>query len=124
VVAPIDNDTTAVLMSPVGRQDMVAWLVAVSGAQRGRDFRLTAGTLRFGTTPGCDVVIADDKFLSGRHAEVAFEAGQYVLRDLNSTNGSLVNEVRIVEQVLRDGDRVQLGSTRFLFKCFALPVAT
>lgn len=123
-VPPPDTDTTAVLMSPVGRQDLVAWLVAVSGGQRGRDFRLTAGTLRFGTTQGCDVVIADDRFLSGRHAEVAFESGQYVLRDLNSTNGTLVNDVRIAEQMLRDGDRVQMGSTRFLFKCFPLPAAT
>jgi hypothetical protein len=123
-MTPVDLDTTAVLVGPVGRQDLVAWLVAVSGDQRGRDFRLTGGTLRFGSTPGCDIVIADDRFLSGRHAEVVFTAGQYVLRDLNSTNGSLVNDVRIAEQVLRDDDRVQLGSTRFLFKCFALPVAT
>ena len=121
---PMDSDKTAVLRMPVGRQESVAWLVAVSGAHRGRDFRLTGGTLRFGTTQGCDVVIADDRFLSGGHAEVVFEGGQYVLRDLNSTNGTLVNDIRIAEQALRDGDRVQMGSTRFLFKCFTLPAAT
>ncbi len=119
-----DLDKTAVLMSPVGRQELVAWLVAVSGAQRGRDFRLTAGTLRFGSVAGCDVIIGDDRFLSSRHAEVVFGGGQYVLRDLNSTNGTLVNDVRITEQALRDGDRVQMGGTRFLFRCFPLPAAT
>ena len=39
-----------------------------------------------------------------------------MLKDLQSANGSYVNDVRVKETILRDGDTIQIGSLRFLFE--------
>jgi len=40
---------------------------------------------------------------------------EYVLDDLDSTNGTFVNGTRVVRCVLRNGDQIQVGDTRMLF---------
>lgn len=61
----------------------------------------------------------DDAGLSRVHARLMRVAGECVLSDANSTNGTFVNDVRLAKpQPLRDGDRVRLGSAvalRFAF---------
>lgn len=51
----------------------------------------------------------DDATVSRRHATVAWKRDAWVLRDLGSTCGTFVNEVRVRKARLRDGDRVRLG---------------
>lgn len=63
-----------------------------------------------------DLVLADAS-VSRQHAVLTRDSNGYVLRDLNSTNGSLVNDKRITEQSLCSGDTLQLGS--FIFKFLA-----
>jgi hypothetical protein len=59
----------------------------------------------------CDVRIADDDAVSRRHAEVAVRAGECLIRDLGSCNGTFVNG-RLVERArLRRGDVLLLGET-------------
>jgi pSer/pThr/pTyr-binding forkhead associated (FHA) protein len=113
-------DATQIIASPAGDRAVVAWIVIASGALRGRDFRLPGGTVRIGSAPDCEIRITDDPYFSSRHAELSFGAGQYLLRDLQSTNGSYVNEARIAEHQLRDGDHLRLGLTQFVFKSFHL----
>ncbi|MBE0568009.1 MAG: FHA domain-containing protein [Krumholzibacteria bacterium] len=108
------------MSGPVGAECLVAWLVVASGPARGRDFRLPGGTARLGHDPACDVCLAGDTYMSGCHAEISFRGGLHELRDLGSTNGTYVNESRVGEAVLRDGDRVRLGTTQLVFKCFSL----
>lgn len=48
--------------------------------------------------------------VSSHHAELRAEDGDYRLVDLGSTNGSRVNDERITETVLRNGDVVMLGN--------------
>lgn len=56
----------------------------------------------------------DDQSLSREHAVVMRAAGAYILKD-TSTNGTFVNEQRLTTVAeLRDGDRVQLGTSTFL----------
>ena len=62
---------------------------------------------------GADVTIADDRFLSARHAEVAEAGGRFVLRDLRSTNGTYVRIRGEVE--LRPGDCLMIGGQVFKF---------
>ena len=63
-----------------------------------------------GRSRQCDVVVNDPN-VSRRHAEVRREADGYVVVDLDSTNGILVNGQGVKRAALADGDRLQLGTT-------------
>jgi DNA-binding NtrC family response regulator len=67
-------------------------------------------TVLVGKSPACELRL-DDPLVSRRHASI--EIGPYSLRihDLNSTNGTLVNGVRIVEAILRGGETITIGAT-------------
>ncbi|HUE26807.1 MAG TPA: FHA domain-containing protein [Solirubrobacteraceae bacterium] len=56
----------------------------------------------------CDVVLSDPS-VSRRHARLVFRDGNWVLQDLESTNGTMVNGVRVGRCALRPGDRLALG---------------
>jgi hypothetical protein len=71
--------------------------------------------IKLGRKPGNDVVLRDEK-ASGTHAELALESGDYVLRDLASTNGTFMDGKRISEVVLSAGDVFQVGKTRVAFR--------
>jgi hypothetical protein len=64
--------------------------------------------LVIGRDPGCDVVLADDS-VSREHARHVFRDGAWILQDLDSTNGTLLNRERVGRCQLQPGDRVQLG---------------
>jgi hypothetical protein len=58
-------------------------------------------------------MVIDDGFISGSHAEVIFDHGAWWLQDLNSTNGTFVNNQPIQGRIrLTDGDIVQFGRVR------------
>jgi hypothetical protein len=78
-------------------------------------FRLGRRTVSIGRLAESDVQIADTA-ASRRHATVAFRDGEYVLQDLGSTNGTLVNDHMIREHVLADGDRITIGATTLEFR--------
>jgi predicted component of type VI protein secretion system len=75
-----------------------------------------------GRVPGCDLVIDDTK-ASRRHARLIVEAGVVEIEDLDSSNGTLLNEKPVTRRVLRDGDRVQIGKTVVVYHDGALPGA-
>ncbi|MCA1666131.1 MAG: FHA domain-containing protein [Thermomicrobia bacterium] len=60
-------------------------------------------------------LVLDHPQVSRRHAQVRWNGSQYVINDLNSTNGVYVNGERMREAVLPEGARVQIGPFRFLF---------
>lgn len=64
-----------------------------------------------GRSPDC-VIRFDDGNLSRLHAHVMRVGGEYIFSDARSKNGSYINDNKVEEAtVLRDGDRVQLGSS-------------
>jgi DNA-binding response OmpR family regulator len=69
-----------------------------------------------GRWEGSDVLLPDRE-VSRRHAQIRHDAGQYVLVDLGSKNGTLVNGVRAERAtVLQDGDEIQIAPRyRLLF---------
>jgi hypothetical protein len=67
--------------------------------------------LVIGRSSGCQLVVADDT-VSRRHAELFVEEGRWLLRDLDSSNGTWVNGRRIVEAEVRPGDVLHLGGCR------------
>lgn len=62
-----------------------------------------------------DLVIPDPG-VSRHHAEIANEGGTCTIRDLGSTNGTVVNGTVVREHRLQDGDRVTLGRTVVEFR--------
>jgi pSer/pThr/pTyr-binding forkhead associated (FHA) protein len=67
-----------------------------------------------GRTPDNDLQI-DAKFISRHHAVILAGPTHTIIEDLNSTNGVLVNNRRVVRQTLKDGDIVLVGKAQFRF---------
>lgn len=98
-------------------RDADAWLVAERGGglQEGERFDLIGG-LSIGRSGEADVRI-DDRYASGVHARIFSREGRTYIEDMNSTNGTLVNEAAVHDEVeLIDGDLVRIGDTAFRFE--------
>ena len=61
-------------------------------------------------------IVLHDPNVSRRHAELVFENGLWQIRDLNSTNGTLVDDMDVREAILTDGDVITIGLTNLEFK--------
>lgn len=72
-------------------------------------------TLTVGRHPANDVVLQDEK-VSHTHARLIRTPEGYVIEDLESTNGTFVNERRITRQLLKDGDEIRVGDTHLRFQ--------
>lgn len=61
-----------------------------------------------------NVLVMDDQFVSGQHARVFIKNTDYMLEDLGSTNGTLLNGERIDGKIiLKVGDEIVIGSAAF-----------
>jgi pSer/pThr/pTyr-binding forkhead associated (FHA) protein len=67
-----------------------------------------------GRSRSCDLALRSPD-ASRRHAEIAPGASGWLVRDLDSTNGTFVNGERIRERPLRPGDRIEIGSDAITF---------
>jgi pSer/pThr/pTyr-binding forkhead associated (FHA) protein len=84
-------------------------LVVVKGNPRGRTLSFGPGEYLFGRGPECHVR-PDSEWVSRQHCLFIVTADTIQLKDLGSTNGTLVNGQRLVgERDLNDGDTIQLG---------------
>ena len=71
-----------------------------------------ATVTRLGRSPE-NTVILDDEYVSASHAMVTLRDGRWWVRDEDTTNGTLVNGVKIdSEAPLREGDELQIGKVR------------
>ncbi len=71
-------------------------------------------TVTIGRAPDNDISI-DNLAVSNYHARVYSEAGRLVVEDLNSLNGTFVNDLRIERATLRDGDAIRIGKHDIVF---------
>ena len=71
--------------------------------------------ITIGRIAGCDVVVNDTN-VSRRHASVARSGDQFIVTDLGSTNGTLLNGRRIQQSVLQAGDVLTVGTTKLTFE--------
>lgn len=61
-----------------------------------------------------NIIVLDDKYTSGYHLRIYRRNNEYVLEDLDSTNGTKVNDLRIKNTVvLKDGDIIKVGTAIF-----------
>lgn len=87
-----------------------ALVVVEPAALKGTAYPL-ADEMTVGRAPGCHVTL-DDTFASQIHARIFNRDGQYHVEDLGSTNGTYLNRTKVAgPQVMRRGDRLQVGNT-------------
>lgn len=86
-----------------------------NGPLQGQEIEVGTDVVGLGRDATCAIQILD-KGASRNHAEV-FRIGEMCfIRDLQSRNGTYVNEERIDEELLRDGDLIQIGATVLEFE--------
>ncbi len=66
--------------------------------------------LTLGRLPDCTITF-DDPNVSREHADIRPDGDGFILTDCGSTNGTTVNDVRVSQHRLADGDRIALGAT-------------
>ena len=89
-------------------------LFVIQGRDQGRRFELRERVLGIGRDPSNRIRLGDTE-VSRRHAELHRCEDGYHWHDLGSSNGSFVNTVRVEQQPLRSGDRIQVGSTLMIY---------
>jgi chromosome segregation ATPase len=96
------------------RDRVTRLLIGQSDGQELR-FPLFKDRLTIGRTSHNDIQL-DAQFISRQHAVIVTEKGATKIVDWGSKNGILVNEKRVVEQVLENGDVVTIGTTDFRYE--------
>lgn len=101
---------------------MPAHIIGIRGLHEGKLAMLGDATITFGRTPENTFSI-DDQLTSRRHAEIRFEPSGYVLYDLGSSNGTMVNGQRVQRHALTSGDQFEIGTAAFRYERTADVVA-
>jgi len=115
-MADEDDHKTTIVSDPLGakkpsahvKQD--ACLIVIAGGTVGMMHKLPGtGEIVIGRTDDAAIQLDDDG-VSRKHARISITPNlQVVLNDLGSTNGTYVNGARVIEHVLKNGDKVQIG---------------
>src|SRR6266487_5331099 len=89
-------------------------LAAIAGKLKGSVFPLVEDLTVIGRETAANFSIPDPS-VSRRHSSISAEEGRFEIADLDSLNGTFINDVPIKRRVLQHGDRVRLGDSQFLF---------
>jgi hypothetical protein len=79
------------------------------------EYRLAPGKTIIGRTADNDVQI-ESRFISRHHAQVVSDQTHSFVEDLNSTNGVFIRSQRVKHQTLTDGDIIQVGEHKLLYR--------
>ena len=96
----------------VKRKD--ACLVVIYGQDLGRKYNIVGRDLRIGRATTNDICLSQDA-VSREHAYIIVDDFGIKIRDNDSTNGTYINDNKIHEAYLRDGDLVKVGRSIFKF---------
>ncbi len=101
------SSITATYLKLINRRDELPFNVEES-------YPLSAYTT-IGRTKKNDIVIKDP-YISKKHAVIEKDRGEYFIEDLDSANGTFVNEEEILNPIrLENGDTIRIGQVQFLF---------
>jgi two-component system cell cycle response regulator len=111
------ENTVVTIVAPDPQRAQVgkeACLVVIIGDEIGKRVRLEEADVLIGRASTSDIQLDMDN-VSRNHALVTRTALGWVLRDLGSTNGTFVNEARVDERALKDGDQIRIGRAMLKF---------
>jgi len=89
-------------------------LLVIKGADEGKQIELAGDKTTIGRDASNTIRLHDTE-VSRRHAEFEAVANGYLLRDVNSANGTFVNNQRVQEALLSAGDHIQIGQTTLVY---------
>jgi len=104
----MDEDRTLFYEEPVAK------LVVTQSDSLEGEFPLEEEEIMLGRDEDAGIPI-DDKRISRHHCKLWINEGEYTLTDLGSSNGTFVNNQRITETILKNGDQITVGSSKFSF---------
>jgi pSer/pThr/pTyr-binding forkhead associated (FHA) protein len=110
ILGPVDAESASG-GAPAREHPALVWRTSAGDEQV---FELEHRVLRIGRHDQNDVMLAGPT-VSTRHATVRVEPVGVVIEDEGSLNGTFVNGVRIEQQLLEDGDRIQIGPHQLVF---------
>ncbi len=79
------------------------------------EYPLSSASFTFGRDATCSLSLQGNTKASRQHSEIIYHEGQYWVRDLGSQNGTRLNGNKIQQEMLFDGDCIQLAGLRFRF---------
>ena len=91
-----------------------AWLLIKKGAEPGSVFDLEQDVISMGRGSGCDLPLKD-KSIEKRHAIIRRRDGRFVLYDLSTEAGALVNKRAVESSFLENGTTISVGRTEMFF---------
>src|SRR5712691_7652396 len=89
-------------------------LTAIAGRLKGSVFSLEDLPIVIGRETAATLCLADAS-VSRRHSQIEKEEEEFVILDLDSLNGTFINDVPVKRRTLQHGDRVRIGDSQFLF---------
>ena len=92
----------------------IARLTVTEGEKGGEVYPILESPFKIGRMHDNNIVLAE-RSVSRYHAEIVTQEDTYVLRDLGSSNGTFLNDVRITSIPLATGDKVTIGINALLF---------
>jgi predicted component of type VI protein secretion system len=101
----------------------MAKLVIQSAEQKGRAYELKVDKTTVGRVDDNTFQIADAS-VSSHHCEILLRGTEVIIRDLNSTNGTFINEEKISESVLKPGQKLRLGQIELSLESADAPATT
>jgi pSer/pThr/pTyr-binding forkhead associated (FHA) protein len=102
-------------LPPAPRSSAEATLSLLQDGRTEKTYRLRKDVISIGRLPESDVRISDPG-ASRQHARILRREEGFVLVDLGSTNGTLVNGELAHERRLEDGDRITIGNAELEFR--------
>lgn len=99
---------------------MLPKLILLENNQVVSEYVIDQEIFTIGRKPENDLII-DDTAVSGRHARILIIGSDAFIEDLQSTNGTLINNKRITKQMLEDGDGILVGQHQLKFQAAASP---
>jgi pSer/pThr/pTyr-binding forkhead associated (FHA) protein len=111
-------DTTEVI--PKGKFSAITplsqrvYLEITGSEEKDGIFELGERAVVIGRSAECDIQLGVQN-VSRKHARVLLQNEEYLIEDLESTNGVFVNGIKVVKCVLRNNDQIEIGGVKLVF---------
>ncbi len=116
-----ENDGSTLLLQSDDSREVISFrkciIKVAEGPDRGKKMDLGRKAIRIGKKEDNDFILTDNT-VSRHHLQIEQKSDSFLLKDLESTNGTTINGMRIKEAYLSPGDQIALGNTKIEFLAF------